>query len=204
MVTSTYEGLLCGKCGGTERYIKGNRCAPCRRQQCRKWAEKNKKYIEGRSSARYHSNKEKARQENSAWQRKNAAKLAEKARIRFKKDPEKVLAINRKWWDNNRDKANEAQRKSQRKNQLKQYGLTESDYSDILESQGGGCAICRRSPLPEEKSFAVDHCHATGKIRGILCGSCNRGLGLFRDDVFQLKEAIIYLECAPLCYEGKK
>jgi hypothetical protein len=64
----------------------------------------------------------------------------------------------------------------------------------MLESQGGKCAICGAT---EGYNFpAVDHCHSTGKIRGILCDRCNRGLGFFKDNVAILRAAADYLERA--------
>jgi hypothetical protein len=72
------------------------------------------------------------------------------------------------------------------------YGLTEEDVATMLENQGGVCAICHR--LPNGKSLAVDHCHTTGKIRGLLCHSCNTSLGHFNDDVVILERAIQYLK----------
>lgn len=82
----------------------------------------------------------------------------------------------------------------------KQYKIRVEDYNRILESQGGVCSICKGN----EKSIAhtsnkirnltVDHCHTTGKIRGILCSRCNRGLGFFRDNIENLKSALKYLE----------
>lgn len=69
------------------------------------------------------------------------------------------------------------------------YGLTELAYTTLLESQGGGCAICRG-----DFRLSVDHCHVTGKIRGILCGHCNRGLGGFRDNPDLVLGALNYLQ----------
>ena len=58
----------------------------------------------------------------------------------------------------------------------------------MIEVQGGLCLICREKPAKH-----VDHDHATGKVRGILCFSCNRGLGKFEDDPSLLERAITYL-----------
>ena len=62
----------------------------------------------------------------------------------------------------------------------------------MLAAQGGRCAICQ-TIQPERGRWYVDHCHATGRIRGILCRVCNTGLGAFRDDPSVMQNAITYL-----------
>ena len=72
----------------------------------------------------------------------------------------------------------------------KLYGITVAQYYEMLATQGGGCATCgaktpggrhyKRMGKPEK--FYVDHCHSTGKVRGLLCNLCNRGIGYLRDD----------------------
>jgi hypothetical protein len=72
------------------------------------------------------------------------------------------------------------------------YGLGNDQVDGLLKAQGNACAICkRRSPTD------VDHDHATGDIRGLLCGGCNKGLGLFRDDPALLTSAAVYLQRPP-------
>lgn len=72
------------------------------------------------------------------------------------------------------------------------YGLTLEDYEDLLQEQNGGCAICEASP-PENRRLSVDHCHKTGKIRGLLCNKCNCCLGMVDDNIDRLFDAIAYL-----------
>ena len=75
------------------------------------------------------------------------------------------------------------------------YGITKERYDELLAEQGGGCAICGTSePGGRDKVWQVDHCHNSNKVRGLLCGLCNRGLGQFRDDVDRLRSAVRYLE----------
>jgi hypothetical protein len=74
----------------------------------------------------------------------------------------------------------------------KRYGTTSDAVHAEYERLGGNCAICSE-PL-EREQLHVDHDHATGKFRGILCAKCNSGLGMFRDDVDFLRAAIRYLE----------
>lgn len=72
---------------------------------------------------------------------------------------------------------------------LSRYGIGADDVAALVSAQGGVCAICGR-PDPEH----VDHCHTTGRIRGVLCFNCNGGLGQFGDDPARLAAAISYLD----------
>ena len=72
------------------------------------------------------------------------------------------------------------------------YGITLEEYDTFVIKQNNKCAICRDDP-DEGKPLSVDHCHATNKIRGLLCQKCNKGLGHFRDDVAILQQSIDYL-----------
>lgn len=76
---------------------------------------------------------------------------------------------------------------------LRQYGLTPTDFDAMLETQGGRCAICRGDDH-NGRNWCVDHDHATGAVRGLLCTDCNIGLGKFKDDPAILRAAIEYLE----------
>jgi hypothetical protein len=63
----------------------------------------------------------------------------------------------------------------------------------MVEAQGNKCKICGNPETVKGRSLSVDHCHRTGKIRGLLCGKCNTGLGKFRDSDKILKKALDYL-----------
>lgn len=80
---------------------------------------------------------------------------------------------------------------------LSRYGLTVVAYDEMLEEHGGVCAICGEPPKPDGVRAAsrlhVDHDHETGKVRGLLCNHCNRGIGAFRDRPELLELAILYL-----------
>jgi hypothetical protein len=74
----------------------------------------------------------------------------------------------------------------------KTYGLTVADYEQMLVAQGGGCAICGEV-ASDGQSLHVDHCHDTGRVRGLLCFNCNAGLGMFDHDGARLGAAAAYL-----------
>jgi hypothetical protein len=78
------------------------------------------------------------------------------------------------------------------------YGLTLEEYRDRLKQQSYLCEICG---LPESRTFkgkpqdlSIDHCHITGKIRGLICNNCNVGLGRFKDSLETLRKAVKYCE----------
>jgi Recombination endonuclease VII len=79
------------------------------------------------------------------------------------------------------------------------FGLTSAGYDAFLAGQGGLCAICRRPETAKRhaaRRLAVDHDHATGDVRGLLCSACNHGIGLFADDPARLRSAATYIEVA--------
>lgn len=78
------------------------------------------------------------------------------------------------------------------------YGITLEDYYTLLNKQGGCCALCKTkqngvSGKRRDWNWSVDHCHKTGKVRGLLCNQCNRGLGMLGDDVESIQKALDYL-----------
>lgn len=97
-------------------------------------------------------------------------------------------------WQPKRDKIS-----SKKWNIKKNYGLTWEEYSGLLESQKGNCAICECDMSKVKQGPCIDHCHKTGVIRGLLCAWCNRGLGLFKDNKKSLLGAMVYISR----WEGK-
>lgn len=80
-------------------------------------------------------------------------------------------------------------RASSRRNKLKSlYGLTEAQFEQMKIDQNSKCAICER-----KLKLVIDHDHETGKIRGLLCNSCNRGIGYLQDSENILKKAMVYV-----------
>lgn len=81
---------------------------------------------------------------------------------------------------------------------LRRYGLSPGEYEAKLAAQGGLCALCGRPPNPDsgqaDSRLHQDHDHLTGRNRDLLCGSCNRGVGLLQDDPDLLRAAATYIE----------
>jgi len=72
------------------------------------------------------------------------------------------------------------------------YGVTKEFLTELYLRQNGHCAICKQKPTGK-RGLAVDHCHKTGRVRGLLCHGCNVSLGQFKDDISILNNAIEYL-----------
>lgn len=107
----------------------------------------------------------------------------EKARNKYKEDPEHRKAIIAKHFEKNpRAKRNTGLRHK--------YGITLDDYDKMYKSCNGKCQICGK----KVEKLDVDHCHDTNKVRGLLCGDCNRGLGLFHENKKALLKAVEYLK----------
>ena len=74
----------------------------------------------------------------------------------------------------------------------RRYGLSLADYRTLQKRQGHACAICRTVT----RVLCIDHCHVTGRVRGLLCRSCNSALGLYADNPRLLRAALAYLQAA--------
>ncbi len=75
---------------------------------------------------------------------------------------------------------------------LIRYRLDDKAYEALLQSQDYSCGVCTK-PLSDVKKIAIDHCHETGDIRGILCSPCNVAIGMLGDNISGLQKAIKYL-----------
>lgn len=96
----------------------------------------------------------------------------------------------REWYRKNKDKAKNSRLVSA-------YGITLQEYEGVIAKQNNRCLICGvkfKTKKVGPDSPVVDHCHSTGRVRGILCNECNRGLGYFRDSPQALRQAANYLE----------
>jgi hypothetical protein len=115
-------------------------------------------------------------------------------KARYAADPERSKLAARRWRKSNPD----GTRQRTWKYMLRQrYGITIADYMALLEKQEGVCAICRGpETYPGRERLAVDHCHATGIVRGLLCNHCNRAIGFLRENPEVVDRAANYLRQA--------
>lgn len=123
-----------------------------------------------------------------------------KARQRRAANVQKFQDATRKWQRENPEASREASLKwkrehpgSHRPKLLAEYGLTVERFNTMLAKQGGVCAICQKSA-----GACVDHCHITGKVRGLLCAKCNSAIGFLNDDFATLIRAVDYIRRASL------
>ncbi len=105
-------------------------------------------------------------------------------------------AAARIWLKNNKEQTAVTKRTF---NLKKNYNMTPKEYDDMMESQSGVCGICGNAESALHSNgtpyrLSVDHCHTTGEVRGLLCHSCNRAIGLLKDNVDVLRKAIDYLK----------
>jgi predicted nucleic acid-binding Zn-ribbon protein len=127
------------------------------------------------------------------------------ARNRQRRNPENARKHRAKWLEKNPETQRQAQARWTRQHSarlrdrwsdarvLRTYGLTPEAYRQLLESQGGACAICRKA-CATGRRLAVDHDHGTGEIRGLLCAMCNRHLPIVET---LAREALEYLANPP-------
>ena len=111
--------------------------------------------------------------------------ISENGKEKYKNNPIPMREYKKQQYYNDPSKFRERQLK-------RDFGIDLLVYNNMFEEQYGVCAICGK--VDRDKRLAVDHNHLTKKVRGLLCGDCNRGLGIFKDQIFLLQKAISYLE----------
>ena len=85
--------------------------------------------------------------------------------------------------------------KSNREYHLKKtYNITLEEYDTLFLKQNGQCAICKKNQCDIKRRLSVDHSHLNGRVRGLLCYTCNTGIGYFKEDISCILEAIKYLQ----------
>jgi len=94
-----------------------------------------------------------------------------------------------------RPEAIENRKRRLRADALKRYCITEAEFDVMFKAQGGRCAICGTDQY-NNRGPQIDHDHASGKVRAILCNACNGGLGLFKDNIDIMEAAVAYLKNA--------
>lgn len=139
------------------------------------------------------------------YDRKRMSDPEYKERMRLKRQTpehkEKMKVLTKKYRQTEKYKEykkqyrNSQKAKDARRNQLllKNFNITLEKYNEMLLQQNSVCAICLKHDEKEVRSLAVDHCHKTGKIRGLLCRYCNQALGILDDDIERMKRAVEYL-----------
>ena len=120
------------------------------------------------------------------------------------KNPEKYRLNRKQWALKNPEKYRLSHQKTNRKTALKKYGITAEELRRAFDDQNGACAIC---DVPVTLDFGrqthIDHCHETGKFRGILCVTCNTGLGKFKESPEVLDRASRYLRSKSVQFRGE-
>jgi len=142
-------------------------------------------------------NKEKIKLQQQEYKNKNKEKIKEyqqqyyfdnKERIKEcpSNSPEERKKVYKKYRRNNQDKIKDYKLR-------KKYGISLEDYNKIFNDQNSCCMICKTHQDELNKKLVVDHNHNTGKVRGLLCDKCNRGLGQFNDEIEIIRQALDYL-----------
>lgn len=150
------------------------------------WREWNKDYYarnreqeKERAKKWQRGNPERKRENDRRWRAANRAKLDEKDRAWREANPERYKAI---------------RQRSAFRARLKKRGITLEEYEALLDQQEGRCGICRTDKAGAKKDWCIDHDHASGRVRGLLCHHCNVALGSVRDNPEILRRMIRYLE----------
>lgn len=129
--------------------------------------------------------KECAYKKTLAWRLKNKERTAEHRKMY------KSRHVHETRLQSQKDSKKYYYKTGQKNRLLKRYGLSQDQFERLLLDQNGLCKICGQKDADRE--LAIDHCHATGRIRGLLCQKCNTALGLFKDNIELLRKSIIYL-----------
>lgn len=150
-------------------------------------------------------NKMTSKEYQAKWRRDNPEKFKSYTKKYREKNREKLKQVQKDYYENNPEKKKEIKKKRnnyKRNNPEKmrghhlrrEYNISLEDYSKLLQEQQSRCAICEIHTTDIGRAnLDVDHCHSTGKIRGLLCPNCNKALGLLKDNIEIVNSMMKYL-----------
>ncbi len=159
----------CKRCGETKPkgqfHPKSARCKPCHGREVVEWQRANPDKYKAKQARWHEKNKGKRKQyAQGAWDRMSP-----------------LARLNRS-------------RRSRDRNLAVKYGITAADWDRMYSAQGGVCALCRDPKRTGRfNTLVVDHCHATGRARGLLCAGCNVALGRLGDSAESIERVLAYL-----------
>jgi Autographiviridae endonuclease VII len=136
----------------------------------------------------YHKHKERLLENQRLYRKTNKEYIRKKNQESYQSSREEYL---KKCRDYYRSTGKDVKRNYRMVNM---YGITLDEYNKMFESQNGCCAICKTHQSFLNKKLAVDHNHAIGNVRGLLCDKCNKALGMVNDNIEILKRMMKYLE----------
>lgn len=166
-------------------------CKQCQSIRSKEWRESNLERERENNRKWRENNPDRVRERSRKWRENNPERHQENVRKWGKNNPDRAREHRNKWRTNNLERALEKDRERSRRSHLKRnYGISEQEYTRMLNQQKGVCAICEES-CKTGKRLAVDHSHITGKIRGLLCFECNRRLGIVESF---MEQALEYLD----------
>ncbi len=153
-------------------------------QRVRSWKQKNKEHWSATQNEWRKANRESHLATRRAWNLANRGRVVVQRRQAYKDNRAKLLAAAKSWREKNRDTVI-----------ARRHKITVDHYVSMREAQHNLCASCLQPPSGKrnETHLHVDHCHATGKVRGLLCGPCNRALGLLKDDADTIERLSLYM-----------
>ena len=168
---SHYFGKICEKHFGIKgrRYFSGGECIECSQERGRRRRQENKDYIKEYNARWYKKNKDHVRKRNTSYRQENKTKVRES---------------NARWHQKNKNY-------NRRDRAKRVFNLSLEQYDALMDRDT--CGLCGVIFLKGQKKN-LDHCHKTRSIRGVLCHSCNIGLGHFKDRPDLLRAAAKYLE----------
>lgn len=152
----------------------------------RRYYAVNKEKIAERAKLYREANKEKIAEYKKCHYAANRAKIAEKARLYRVVNREKRKEYDRRYYAGNKEEFRRGWFR-------REYGLPLEVYNTLIDGQHFSCSICSAPDFSDGKHLRIDHDHATGWVRGLLCDLCNRALGFLRDDPELVNRAAAYL-----------
>lgn len=158
------------------KFGRQSKCKDCLRPEKKAYSDRTKEARKVYDTAYYQANKQKWVERDKRMKDRDREGFLQRSReagARWRSNPENLKKVHLRYIKS-------------------RYGITVEEYSKMYDDQKGLCAICGKDN--GDIRLHVDHCHTTGKVRGLLCFLCNSALGKVKDDVAVLEKAILYLQ----------